>query len=276
MAWTELQDPQITDSLNALAAVMNDPSAVRRAWALTDDLILHKHFLNIAAEFKRDEDFALIDVGCGRGELLHRIAGHFSRARLFAVDTNAPSLAIAQHLVPSATFYDHSFAEIPGRYDAVVCSEVFEHVEDYELLIDTLFRIVKSKGLISFSTPSGWMYRTPRPGNLYHAVRDWDFFKSVRLQPERNWRRALPYHPGIFPARVIKMFEKRGGVIESRRSALWFMEERSIAYRLCRRLGGASGAAKIEAWVRLLDALMELLPPFRVFETRVILAVRAP
>jgi len=276
MAWDQTQDRQITENLDVLAAVMNHPSAVRRAWALADDLIFQKHFLNIATEFRRDDAFSLVDIGCGRGELLHLIAGHFPRARLTGIDSNAPSLAEAERLVPSATFRRQSFAAISERHDAAMCCEVFEHVEDFEGLIDTLFSAVRPGGLISFSTPSGWMYRTPRPGNLYHALRHWEFFNAVRLHPERNWLRALPYHPGILPARAIALFERRGGRIVSRRSALWFMEERSIAYWICNRLGGFSGAAKVDAWVRLLDALMEIAPPFRIFEKRFILAVRTP
>ncbi|HUZ75739.1 MAG TPA: class I SAM-dependent methyltransferase [Stellaceae bacterium] len=276
MNWETSQDHQITESLDVLGAVTNHPSAVRRIWALADELILQKHFLTIAAEFKRDDHFTLIDVGCGHGALLYRVAGHFQNARLFGNDTNAPSLAAARRLVPAATFGQHSFAAISGRYDAAVCCEVFEHVEDYEGLIDTLFRVVKPGGLISFSTPSGWMYRTPRPGNLYHALRHWEFFSAVRLHPERHWLRALPYHPGILPARAIDLFTRRGGTILSRRSALWFMEERSIAYRICDRLGGFAGATKLDAWVRFLDALMEIVPGLRIFEKRFILAVRTP
>lgn len=277
MTWHETQDAQVSASFARADAALNNPSPTRRAWGFRgDESILQRHFLNIVSEFKPTDPFSLIDVGCGAGGLLRRVSDYFPNAELTGADTNLPSLEKARIRVPTATFLDAPFARLSGSFDIVVCCEVFEHVEDYSGLLDMLFRLVKPGGLISFSTPSGWMYRTPRLGNFYHAARDWDFFKSVRLKPESNWLRALPYHPGILPSKAIRMFKERGGTIVSRTSVNWFMTERSLAYWLCTKLDKRGGGTKIDAWMRFLDALMELVPPLRIFETRFVLAVRAP
>ncbi|HLI13466.1 MAG TPA: methyltransferase domain-containing protein [Alphaproteobacteria bacterium] len=279
MDWHEIGDQQVTESIDGVSKALNHASAVRRMWGMLDDLLLEKHIVNIATAFGRDDCFSMIDVGCGTGSLLSRVALHFPKANLRGVDSNALSIATAKARGIRAEFSEGRFEEIDGNYDVVACCEVFEHVEQPGKLLDKLITLTKPGGLITFSTPSGWMWRAPRLANLVEAMKRWDEFKAIRLEPEKNWRAALPSHPAIFPRKIIRMFENRGGKVISRKSSLWTLYEFSRIYRAAQRLESQDpfkAVSRLHAWICALEAAMELLPLLRVFESRCVLAVRTP
>jgi hypothetical protein len=113
-----------------------------------------------------------------------------------------------------------------------------------------------------------------RAGNI------WGFYRRVRLRPEENWREALPHHPGVRPSVARAELEAAGFEIRSRSSSAWLLDERmGSAYRLLRRAERRSGpraALRFMSLFTLLEALMNLVPPLRVFESRVVLLARRP
>jgi 2-polyprenyl-3-methyl-5-hydroxy-6-metoxy-1,4-benzoquinol methylase len=275
-AWDSLQDEQITDRVETINRLDNDESPVMRVFSGCDDVIADRHFTNLMSVFRQRDVFSLLDVGSGLGRFLGRVALHFDKAELHGIDTNEPSLEISRALVPRAHLANSSFGDLQGQFDFVVCSQVFEHVANTDALLDTLLRLTKPGGYISISTVSGWTYRRPRFGNVYHALTNWDFYKRVRLIPEKNWEMALPHHPAILPSKLIKMFRSRGGEIACRSSTMWLARVDGPIYRLCNWIGGPRGATKIRAAMLFLDAAMEVVPGFRIFESVFVLLVRKP
>ncbi|HYM30961.1 MAG TPA: class I SAM-dependent methyltransferase [Candidatus Cybelea sp.] len=274
--WDSLQDEQITERVETIRRFDNDQSPVMRVFANCDDVIADRHFTNLMAVFRQSDTFSILDVGSGLGRFLGRVALHFDNAELHGIDTNEPSLEISRALVPRAHLANASFNETKGQFDFVVCSQVFEHVEDTHALLDALVRLTKPGGYISISTVSGWTYWRPRLGNLYHALTNWNFYKRVRLFPEKNWQMALPHHPAILPSKLIKMFRSRRGDIVCRSSTMWLARIGGPIHRLCNWSAGPRGATKIRAAMLFLDAAMEVIPGFRIFESVFVLLVRNP
>jgi len=274
--WHELQDRQITEKLGEHEEQNNDPSAIRRIFVGCADFGNRKHVLNLAMRFKRSDRFSVLDLGCGTGLFLSEVAALFPNAELHGSDANEASLAIAQKSVPRASFTSSMFENVEGRFDVVVCCQVYEHVDRPDLLLDALFRLAKPGGLISFSMPSGWIYRRPRLGNFIHALRDWGFYRRVRLQPERHWQEALPHHPAVQPSKLIRQFRARGGTIMLRSSSIWMVRDEGPMVRFCRLFGEVRGAALFHGLMLTAEGLMEVFPPLRIFELRFLLAVETP
>lgn len=105
-----------------------------------------------------------LDLGCGRGRHLHAIASH-STATAIGLDLSAQDLAATRDAfklmperkdwgVAQGTALNLPFAD--DSFDAVVCSEVLEHIIPYETALDEIARIVKPGGALAVSVPRGW------------------------------------------------------------------------------------------------------------------------
>jgi 2-polyprenyl-3-methyl-5-hydroxy-6-metoxy-1,4-benzoquinol methylase len=91
----------------------------------------------------------VIDVGCGFGYIINQI---LSREKV-AVDVSLSQL----RKVNSECFKVRTFAEdIPvesSYFSIVICTDVFEHVENAKELSSELYRILKPGGMLLFACP---------------------------------------------------------------------------------------------------------------------------
>jgi len=101
----------------------------------------------------------LLDVGCAWGYFL--LGAARSGAKAFGVDYHEPFLKIARRLadyngVPvELCFADAHALPFPGgSFDVVVCSEVIEHVTDWEAVVAELARVARPGGTVVISTPN--------------------------------------------------------------------------------------------------------------------------
>lgn len=130
-------------------------------------------------------DGRLLDVGCGDGALagvLHRQLG----VRVTGVDTSEKGIALARQMFAKRGWAgdfravagaDTGFAD--GAFDAVVCSEVIEHVDDPLALLVELRRVLVPNGRLILTTP---IRCSEAPVDPMH-VQEWfvgDFVALVR------------------------------------------------------------------------------------------------
>lgn len=108
-------------------------------------------------------DAEVVDVGCGGGLLSEALA--LEGARVTALDLAPELVRVAQlHARESGARIDYRVqpvealaAELPGRFDAVTCMEMLEHVPDPSAIVDACARLLKPGGLLFLST----LNRTP-------------------------------------------------------------------------------------------------------------------
>ncbi len=120
-------------------------------------------------KYLRLEDGArVLDLGCGTGRHMHAL--YFERAMdVVGVDLSADDMSQAWsgfEAHPDMSGRPASFAfaaadalHLPfetGRFDTIVCSEVLEHIPDYQGALSEITRTLKPGGMLAVSVPRYW------------------------------------------------------------------------------------------------------------------------
>lgn len=110
----------------------------------------------------------VLDLGCGEGRHVHglHVLGGIN---VVGLDRDGPSLVKAREglaMLPAATattgFVEGDAYRTPyadATFDAVICSEVLEHLEDYHAALAEIARVLKPGGVFVATVPRAWPER---------------------------------------------------------------------------------------------------------------------
>ncbi|RYY56471.1 MAG: class I SAM-dependent methyltransferase [Chitinophagaceae bacterium] len=153
-------------------------------------MVLDLQFLTIVRDVRRELPAyrgKLLDVGCGQSP--YRFYLDESKVNYHGIDIEGAT-AFGYHN-PDVTFFDGSNIPFGDRtFDAVICTEVLEHVADYQFLVNEIWRTCKPGADVLVTIP--WSAR-------YHYI-PYDFFRytpstlrtmfaafsTVRISPRGN------------------------------------------------------------------------------------------
>src|SRR6476661_3949942 len=100
----------------------------------------------------------ILDVGCGNGV----ISRHLGRLgfNVLGIDVSEKTIEMAKAIepMPNVTFMKKSAEELVAsgeRYDAVICSEVLEHLDDPGSLLQVLYHTLQDHGKLIVTVPNG-------------------------------------------------------------------------------------------------------------------------
>jgi len=144
----------------------------------------------------------VLDVGCGGGILAESMAAR--GATVTGIDMGLAPLEVARlHLLESGQHVDYRqvaaeelAAEAPGRFDAVTCMEMLEHVPDPASVIEACATLVKPGGLVFFSTinrnPKAYLFAIVGAEYLLRLLPKGthDYAKFIRPSELSRWTRA--------------------------------------------------------------------------------------
>ncbi len=174
----------------------------------------------------------LLDIGCGGGLVAEAMAA--TGFDVVGLDASLPSLRAARDHARSAAataaYLGGDGERLPfddGTFDAVVASEVIEHVDDPDALLREAARVLRPGGVLLFSTPNRTWFA--RVGLVWGA-------ELLGWAPRRTHDYARFLTPPEFTARAARagldVREIRGVALErSGLGAAW-------GYLRRRRLGG--------------------------------------
>ena len=119
------------------------------------------------------KNYNIIDIGCGTGYGLHELA-NFSREAV-GIDVDSESiLYAAEHFMNTKLHYEcFDGIKIPyekNYFDLAVSFQVIEHVENAEISIEEIHRVLKDNGQLILTTPNKTNRLEPgqKPWNKYH------------------------------------------------------------------------------------------------------------
>jgi 2-polyprenyl-3-methyl-5-hydroxy-6-metoxy-1,4-benzoquinol methylase len=127
----------------------------------------------------------VLDVGCGNGIISRGIGKEGYHVHGIDISEKAIEKARALTTLENVTFDNISAEQLVAdgkKYDAVICSEVLEHLNHPESLLKVLYQSLKDDGVLIVTTPNG---RGPRESFVTKPV--------IRMQQKNNWMwRTLP------------------------------------------------------------------------------------
>jgi 2-polyprenyl-3-methyl-5-hydroxy-6-metoxy-1,4-benzoquinol methylase len=98
----------------------------------------------------------VLDVGCGDGAMTYMLFKDGYEASGVDISEKGIELAVEMHTKNNTNciFHCEDIKNLPSQvYDGLICSDVIEHVENPQSLIEESLRVVKKGGCIVFSTP---------------------------------------------------------------------------------------------------------------------------
>jgi 2-polyprenyl-6-hydroxyphenyl methylase / 3-demethylubiquinone-9 3-methyltransferase len=153
---------------------------------------LTKHFDLPAQSRVPLQGLTILDVGCGGGLLSVPLAR--LGAQLTGIDVVPENIAAAQHYcqlqqLDNATFQQISVEELAPhqrQFDAVVCMEVLEHVDNLPLFMQSICQLVRPEGMLIIAT----INRTLKSLALAKIAAEY----ILRMVPTgtHDWRKFLP------------------------------------------------------------------------------------
>ena len=108
----------------------------------------------------------ILDLGCGKGRHLHKLY-YFSKCHVVGLDLSIEELKVTyqgfEQYPDISEEKERKFSLMAGTaiklpfkdnsFDNIICSEVLEHIEDFEKVIKEIYRISKPGAKIGISVP---------------------------------------------------------------------------------------------------------------------------
>jgi 2-polyprenyl-3-methyl-5-hydroxy-6-metoxy-1,4-benzoquinol methylase len=148
---------------------------------------------------------SIVDLGCGGGLLLHELHATLPNASLAGVDISAPQIAANRAESPEIAWLVANLDQpvtlpepLRHTYDAVVASEILEHLDTPEMLLANATALARpGVGRLLLSTQSGPIRATERHvGHRRHfrARELRALLVQTGWQPLRVWSSGFPFH----------------------------------------------------------------------------------
>jgi len=127
----------------------------------------------------------VLDVGCGNGIISRGVGKEGYQVHGIDISEKAIEKAKALTTLPNVTFDNISAEQLVAdgnKFDAVICSEVLEHLNHPQKLLKVLYDSLRDNGLLIVTVPNG---RGPREMFVTKPI--------IRMQQKNNWMwRMLP------------------------------------------------------------------------------------
>jgi 2-polyprenyl-3-methyl-5-hydroxy-6-metoxy-1,4-benzoquinol methylase len=95
----------------------------------------------------------ILDFGAGKGELIKMLAQQ-GELELCAVDILERPIDLPTHVTWHQQDLNEQLSDLHGPFDAVICSEVIEHLENPRSVFRNIAAVLKSRGTLILTMPN--------------------------------------------------------------------------------------------------------------------------
>jgi len=159
----------------------------------------------------------VLDVGCGLGEMVSFLSDELPRARFTGMDFSPGAIESCGRRWPNHQWAvaDVLTDALPAPYDAVVCSELLEHLDEPETALARIAASLEPGGTIVVTVPNGKVFATERAvGHVRHPslamLHAWFDSAALDVVEARRWGwpgyLALKYAANIDAERALTAF----------------------------------------------------------------------
>lgn len=144
---------------------------------------------------------SVLDVGCGDASLLAAIESSIPEASLAGIDISSAQIEQNRKDYPEMEFYvadvDGNSLPVERKFDAIVVSELIEHLDDPGSFLTKLLALSTAETLLVITTQSGFVGETERRvGHHRHftASELTELLSRSGWSPTRVWNTGFPFH----------------------------------------------------------------------------------
>lgn len=144
---------------------------------------------------------SVVDVGCGDGYLINIIKENFPGKKLSGLDISKKIIEINKSKFNDINFQQldisNNHLDFNDKQDVVICSEVIEHLVDWQIALKHLVNLINDKGYLILTTQSGKRYKNDIDnGHLQHY--DLNFLENklndLGIRAIRSYKKGYPFY----------------------------------------------------------------------------------
>lgn len=138
------------------------------------------------AHFVVQDSGFVLDIGCGNGSLLALLIQKSGQKaeNLYGLDYSAEAIKQAKSRIPAANFSqgDAQNLDFPANYfEIALACETLEHVENPELVLQEIYRVLKPKGCLIITIPNGDLDTWRGHSHFWNEVKFREILKSYSI-----------------------------------------------------------------------------------------------
>ena len=230
---------------------------------------------SLTQQGKPDEEFKVLEIGCGAGLLCLELAKNASH--VVGIDISHVVLDFANHMKDylgcGNVLFQHGDAEHLAfedeSFDVVICSEVLEHLLDPQTVLKEIRRVVKQNGTVILTTPCAVSLSDlcMSAGRIFHksleSEKDIHFDKKTWLAARRKGQQltdeaCMRVHLRFHYPNLVEMFHQAGLSVEQAEGTVFaFPPHYQVFYRYC--------PGFMLLGIRLLEKCLNLIHLFQRF-----------
>ena len=109
-----------------------------------------KKIIAVLQDFLDDsKNKTVLDIGCSTGIITNYFSSYFQHIDGLDLDEHAINIAIKNNKKDNVKFYASPIEEFYSdkTYDIIICSHIYEHVPDAEILFESIYKLLKPGGI---------------------------------------------------------------------------------------------------------------------------------